>query len=163
MTFITQTSLSLLISLFAVTVMGSNIDSKFDVLNDDLTGDHEQHEAEEKRTLELRIASLKNAKRFSCQLNTHYSQCREYPINASLNHKLNDLKEGCESLTEAQFKSEACPSEYRIARCKNIQLDYHDPQSLIYDNHYYSNGQQAWSESRVTKTCLDLEGQFAIH
>lgn len=135
-----------------------NIYSKFDVLKDDHNDDHEQHEKEEALALKKRLASLTHASRYACQLTSHFSQCREYPINKSLIHKLSGLKASCESLPGSEFKQGKCPSLDRIAQCKHIQLDYHDPQTLIYNNHYYAIGQQPWKSTDLKRVCQDLEG-----
>lgn len=132
--------------------------SKFDVLNDDDNKAHEEHEQEEKKMLARRLATLNGASRYSCQLISSFSQCRQYPIDKTLSSKLKDLKESCESLPQGQFKKEACPTQNLIAQCQHIQLDYHDPQTLIYDNYYYSSGTSPWDKKDLTRICLDLEG-----
>ena len=134
--------------------------SAFDVLNDDNNAAYDHHEQEEQKVFAQRLAALKGATRYSCQLISSFSQCRQYPIDKSLKPKLKDLKESCESLPLGQLKKEACPTQGLMAQCQHIQLDYHDAQTFIYDNYYYSVGGKPWDKKDLARICSDLEGRL---
>lgn len=138
----------------------TDTNAKFDVLKDDHNSDHDHHEHEEAETLKKRLQEMADADIYSCRLNRTYNQCRQYPIPENLEHKLSDLKERCLSMPNADFTAKPCPTESRIAQCQHIQLDYHDPQTLIYDNHYYAGKESPWTPSKIKRVCMDLEGDL---
>ncbi len=137
--------------------------SKFDTLKDNHLSDHAAHEREEKKELESRLKKLIGAPRYSCDLRNSYSQCREYPVDKVLSEKLADLKESCETLPKAIFKKETCPKIALAAKCQHIQLNNHDKNTFIYDNHYYFTGGEPWNKADIKRVCTDLKGGLVLN
>ena len=132
---------------------------KHDVLkNDHLDEEYHNHEEEEKKVLAQRIKAAKTADIYSCRLESFSAQCREYPIPKDAIAKLTDLSQSCTSLPKGEFKKNPCPSKNRVGRCMHILRNYHDPKSLIYDNHYYTGSR--WTMEEIQTVCQDLEGKL---
>ncbi|UTA48308.1 hypothetical protein L1F30_01900 [Simiduia sp. 21SJ11W-1] len=133
-----------------------------DVYRDDHTGTYAEYKAAEHRATQARIAALKGAERYACELIAHGHQCREYAIPDAEQEKLLDLKSGCESLPGAKLLKQACPTASRIGLCQHIVRNHHDPASLIYNNIYYSGEKSPWNEKEIARVCEDLEGVLAL-
>lgn len=131
-----------------------------DVLKNDDPIAHEVHEQEERQELQRRILKMKGAPRYSCDLIAFSNQCREYPISKELAFKLEELKQSCESMPNGLFKKETCSPEKRIGRCLTIVSNYHDPKSIIYDNHYYLNKNSRWNTTEIKRVCDDMDGTY---
>ena len=153
-TIIPATVLALAVGLSPAINAGSD---PHDTLHDDHLDNHHAHE--EQAALEQRLASLSRADVYSCKLFEFSNQCREYPISDDIRHKMTDLKQSCESMNGGVFSKSQCPVKERIARCTEIIRNHHDPQSLIYSNHYYP-GKNEWTVKEVTRVCADLEGKL---
>lgn len=118
-------------------------------------------EEEEHPNIEERLALMKGAKVYSCNLQAYSHQCREYPIPKDVEFKIPVLTEGCESMPRGKFQLGECPSEERVGRCIKVLRNNHDTKSLIYDNHYYQGIGSPWSLQEVERVCADLEGTMA--
>ena len=101
-----------------------------------------------------------NSTAYSCNLREHSNQCREYSIDESHQHMITVLREGCQSMNNGKFKASKCTPSSRTGRCLKITRDYHNPNSLIYDNHYYPGKKNDWTRENVERVCEDLGGTF---
>ncbi|MDX1694235.1 MAG: hypothetical protein R3208_10745 [Ketobacteraceae bacterium] len=135
---------------------------KHDVLKDDHLDDHDHHEEEEAEMLKKRLAEMKGADIYSCHLQDFSHQCREYPIPEDVKSKLPDLKQSCESMPQGRFNSRKCPPDNLVGKCIHIQRNYHDPKTLIYDNHYYGGDGSPWTRDEMARVCEDLEGELVL-
>lgn len=103
-----------------------------------------------------------NVRVYSCNLISYSNQCREYVIADEEIEKTRPLKGGCESMG-GTFQQADCPVQSRLSRCANNMYNEHDPDTVIYSNHYYPGEIGDWTDENVQRVCDGLGGRFMAH
>lgn len=114
------------------------------------THNHEAH---------VKSGSRRNFQTYSCDLISYSNQCREYDILTSSRATVQELKDGCESMT-GQFRQRLCPTKSMMASCEDIVRNYHKP-DVIYNNLYYTGKPSFWTQEVIERVCGDLGGELA--